>query len=86
MRTLVAAFLSLFLVSTALAQTPPNDAQRAEARARYENGTRKFDVGKYDDAAREFQAAYEIVGAPEILFNIAQSLRLAGKYEQALLF
>ncbi len=78
--------MSFFVVSTAFAQTPPSDAQRAEARARYENGTRKFDVGKYDEAAHEFETAYEIVGAPEILFNIAQSLRLAGKYERALLF
>ena len=79
--------LSIILTAaTARAQTPPTDGQRAEARARYQNATRKFDVGKYAEAAQEFEVAYELSGAPEILYNIAQSLRLAGNYEKALLF
>lgn len=86
LRLVVFTLASLCFVCTALAQAPPTDAQRAEARLRYENGARKYDLAKYDEAAHDFEAAYQLSGAPEILYNIAQSLRLAGNYERALLF
>ncbi len=88
MRTFwIVTLLSCFLVAVAHAQTPPlTDAQRAEAGARWESGKRKFDVGKYEEAAREFETAYEISGHPDYLFNVAQALRLDGKLERALLF
>lgn len=84
MRSLTAVLLLVF--SLRIAAAAPTAEKRAEAKLHYENGLRKFDVGKYDEAAEEFQAAYEIVGDPVILYNIAQSFRVAQKYEKALLF
>jgi hypothetical protein len=60
--------------------------KRADARLHYENGQRKFDVAKFDEAAEEFVKAYEIVGDPAILYNIAQSYRLGERHEKALFF
>jgi hypothetical protein len=82
------AFLAVVLfTSIGFGQTPTaTPEKRAEARARYENGLRKFDVAKFDEAASEFVAAYEIVGDPSILYNIAQSYRLGERHEKALLF
>jgi tetratricopeptide (TPR) repeat protein len=61
--------------------------KRAEARVHYDNGLRKFDLGKYDEAAEEFVQAYELVGEPpNILYNIAQAYRLAEKYERSAQF
>jgi tetratricopeptide (TPR) repeat protein len=76
----------VLLVSLRLAAAPPSAEKRAEAKLHYENGLRKFDVGKYDEAAEEFQSAYELIGDPVILYNIAQSFRVAQKYDKALLF
>jgi tetratricopeptide (TPR) repeat protein len=86
--TRVRLALSLFLCLVAVA---PVGAQkkdkRAEARQHYENGLRKFDLGKYDDAADEFVQAYDLVGEPaNILYNIAQAYRLAEKFEKSAQF
>jgi tetratricopeptide (TPR) repeat protein len=73
----------LFFAAPHLARA---ENKKAEARTHYEAGMRKFDVGKYDEAAEEFQAAYELVGDPVILYNIAQSFRLGQRYEKAIQF
>lgn len=88
LRALIFALgLTLLLPAVAHAQpaTPPTDAQKAQARQRYDAGVRKFDVGRFEDAAADFEAAYELSGAPEILFNMATAYRAAKKYEKALL-
>jgi tetratricopeptide (TPR) repeat protein len=56
------------------------------AREHYQKGTSYYDLGKYDDAIKEFEAAYEIKNDPALLYNLAQSNRLAGNSEQALHF
>jgi hypothetical protein len=86
-KTLVTASLIVVVSLTAApARAQLTPAKKAEARQHYENGSRKFDLTEYDDAAAEFKAAYELVGDPVILYNIAQSYRLARKHELALLF
>jgi tetratricopeptide (TPR) repeat protein len=88
-RRTLAATLTLAALAAA---SPPARAdgltqeQKVQARTHYETGSRKFDVGKYDEAAAEFEAAYEIVGDPVILYNIAQSYRLAQRHDRALAF
>src|SRR5262249_32295491 len=52
----------------------------------YERGTTLFDLAKYLDAAKEFEAAYEMKQNPAFLFNIGQAYRLAGKSELAIGF
>jgi tetratricopeptide (TPR) repeat protein len=77
--------LLAFVAVSALAATARAD-DVAEAREHYKKGTTYYDLGKYADAAKEFEAAYEAKNDPAILFNLAQAHRLAGNPDQALHF
>jgi hypothetical protein len=81
---LAAACLTLTSSAPAWAEATP--AKRAEAKVHFENGQRAFDVGKFDDAAKEFVATYELIGDPLLLYNIAQAYRLGEKPKDALFF
>jgi tetratricopeptide (TPR) repeat protein len=61
-------------------------AAAASAREHYQKATSYYDLGKYAEAIKEFEAAYEIKNDPALLYNLAQSNRLAGNPEQALHF
>ena len=54
------------------------------ARAHYERGTTLYDLQRYDEAAREYEAAYEAKHDPALLFNIGQAYRLAGDFKRAI--
>jgi tetratricopeptide (TPR) repeat protein len=54
------------------------------AREHYRNGTKLFDLGKYLEAAKEYEAAYQGKDDPSLLFNIGQAYRLGGEKEAAL--
>ena len=70
-----------------LASVTPARADDAQvAREHFQKGTSYYDLGRYADAIREFEAAYEIKNDPALLYNLAQSHRLAGNSEQALHF
>jgi hypothetical protein len=56
------------------------------ARAHFKTGSTYYDLGKYDDAIREFEAAYEAKSDPAFLFNLAQAHRLADHPAEALHF
>ena len=64
--------------------SPARAENAASAREHYERGTKFYDIGKYDDAIREFEAAYEAKSDPAIIFNLAQAHRLAGHNQEAL--
>src|SRR3954468_22210699 len=49
----------------------------SEARRHYELGTRYYDLQRYADAAKEYEAAFVIKDDPALLFNIGQAYRLA---------
>ena len=85
MRTLVLVATLLMAGSTAIA-APLTAEQREQARKHYDSANRKFDLGKYDEAAAEFETVYEISGDPSQLFDVAQAMRLARNYEKALQF
>src|SRR5204863_4100840 len=70
--------------SPALARTPTEEA--AAAKEHYTKGTKLYDLGKYEEAIKEFEAAYEIKDEPVLLYNIAQAYRLDNKYSEALRF
>jgi tetratricopeptide (TPR) repeat protein len=57
---------------------------RALARAHYEKGTGAYALGRYVDAAAEFEQAFALKPDPAILYNAAQANRLAGKRDRAL--
>jgi tetratricopeptide (TPR) repeat protein len=72
------------LLTLALATPAWGDSDRA--RVLYEQGERAYNLGRYADAAKSFQAAYVISGQAGLLFNIAQSFRQAGDCGEALKF
>ena len=59
-------------------------AEERDARSHYERGTALFDLGKYREAAVEYEKAYEIKSVPALLFNLGQTYRLAGDHTAAL--
>jgi hypothetical protein len=62
------------------------EAPAAEAKRHYEEGTKAFNLGEFSRAIAEFKAAYNAKPDPLLLYNIAQSYRLAGDPAQALFF
>src|SRR5438132_210620 len=80
----VACLVVALLPAAAWAQAGPSDAEKKQARSHFEQGQSYYDAGAYDDALREYQAAYKIVPAPQLLFNIAQCYRLKGDKPNAI--
>jgi|GEM_PF-1752220 len=74
------------LARTAAAADALTPAKKKEAREHFFTGSRKYDLGRYDEASEEFQKAYEILGDPMILYNVAKSLQYAKNIERALFF
>jgi tetratricopeptide (TPR) repeat protein len=80
-RIFASVFLSVLLVCGSAHAADP-DAQ--QARKYYEKGTQYYDLGRYDEAARQFEAAYEIKQDAALLYNIAQAYRRMGDNKRAL--
>jgi tetratricopeptide (TPR) repeat protein len=68
------------------AQTKETADNKAAAKEHYARGTSFYDLGRYDDAIKEFEAAYELKNDPAFLYNLAQSYRQVGNHEQAVHF
>jgi tetratricopeptide (TPR) repeat protein len=79
---LLIATLSLLVASATWAQAKPD--AKAAAKEHYTRGTSYYDLGRYDDAIKEFEAAYHLKKDAAILFNLAQANRLAGNGKRAL--
>jgi tetratricopeptide (TPR) repeat protein len=79
--TLVLALLAL--PAPARAQEP-DDKARSTARAHFARGNSFFDLGRYDEAIAEYEAAYQAKNDPALLYNIAQAHRLGGHAPAAL--
>lgn len=80
------AALSLFVLAVALllpssgrSQTPSE-----EAKDHYRKGTAAYNLGKYAEAAQEYELSYRATLDPALLFNVAQAYRLAGDRKKAL--
>src|SRR5690242_4512181 len=79
MRNFAVLMLSLFfLMGVARAQGT------SEARRHFELGTKYYDLQRYAEAAKEYEAAFVIKDDPALLFNIAQAYRLAGEHAKAI--
>jgi tetratricopeptide (TPR) repeat protein len=74
---------ALASATTAFAQDKDAD-RKAAAKEHYQRGTSYYDLGRYQDAIKEFEAAYHLKNDPAFLYNLAQSYRLAGDAENAL--
>ncbi len=45
----------------------------ARAKALFEAGAKAYALGKYEEAVKKFEASYDLVAAPELLFNLGQA-------------
>jgi len=80
MRPLIAVLVLLLTVPGVWAADQPSGAATAHVR----KATAAYNLGKYTEAAAEYEAAYEQTLDPNLLFNIGQACRLAGDPEKAL--
>ena len=87
MRATVALFVVAGL-ATGLALPVPTawgqGSSTEEARLHFQKGQQFFDVGRWDEAAEEFEKAYAIRNDPTFLYNMAQSYRRKGDAKRAL--
>lgn len=85
----------LLVSSTAMAQdeperdaperdVPEQAAEDQSARRVYLEGRDAFDAGRYEDALRLFEAAYELSPRPEMLYNIGTTADRLRRNERAL--
>ena len=63
----------------------PVAAESSEARVHFDKATSAFALGKFADAATEYENAFELKADAALLYNAAQSHRLAGNKQRALL-
>lgn len=68
--------------SSALAQDEPT-VQDEQARTHFQSGRLYFDRAQYDDALREFEAAYELSHRAGLLYNIYLTYERLGRYGEA---
>ena len=83
MKVLIAVAMALGVLAAA---TQARADDRTAAREHFIKGSKDFDLGLYDDAIKEYMAAYEVKSDPALLYNIAQAHRLAGRASEALRF
>ena len=91
-RMSIAALLApLMTANLAHAQGPApapaaaaSDPEVEAARQHFKKGNRLFDLQRYTEAAKEYEAAYEAKDDPALLFNIGQAYRLAADYPKAI--
>jgi tetratricopeptide (TPR) repeat protein len=61
-------------------------AAERPGRELFERAETKFNVGRFDEALVDYQAAYDVEPLPAFLFNIGQCYRNLGNYERAQFF
>lgn len=80
------AAASLTPAATASGAPTADEDARTQAKAINERALRQYNVGHYEQAIEGFAAAYELVGEPSLLYNIAQAHRKLGHSEEAIRF
>ena len=84
----LALFFSMMLLAFGTkevrAQLTPQ--QKQEIHVHYQQATRAYDLGKYQEAVEEYQKVYEIDGDPVMLYNIAQAYRLNDQPQESIHF
>jgi len=78
--SVVVTVLSLLLAAPVAGGT----AGSKDARRIYDEATAAFGLGRYGEAAEKYEAAFAIKPDPALLYNAAQSYRLAGNKQRAL--
>jgi tetratricopeptide (TPR) repeat protein len=75
--------LGLMLVTLPSPVRGGDDSSRA-AMEHYRRGTRAYDLGRFLEAASEYEKAYEAKESPALLYNLGQAYRGAGEHQKAL--
>lgn len=75
--------LSLVLVVLVVAR-PAQADKTDEARQHYRQATAVFALGRYADAAKEYETAFELLPDAALLYDAAKAHRLAGNKRRAL--
>lgn len=83
---ILAAFALLLLAGPASASPPPDAERMKQAKANAEEGTRRYNLGQFEEALESYSRAYEAVPAPGLLFNIGQCHRALKRHERAIFF
>ena len=68
------------------ASADPDEARRTEARVHFEAARTHHNVGRFEEAIEAYQAAYDLVPLPDLLFNIGQCHRNLKNHERAIFF
>jgi tetratricopeptide (TPR) repeat protein len=76
--------LVVVMLLSALAHAAPTSQALKQAKAHFAQGKAAQDLGKYDEAIAEYEAAYKLAPLPKLLFNIGQCQRLKGDKPKAL--
>ncbi|MEO6951148.1 MAG: tetratricopeptide repeat protein [Polyangia bacterium] len=79
LRCVVVVVVWLSVLASARAQ------QNSEARVHFDRATSAFALGRFDDAALEYEKAFDLKPDPALLYDAAQSHRKAGNKHRALL-
>jgi len=81
-RRIACALVALATVAAGAGPARAQDGEQ-EARARFEEGLRHYNVGEYVPAIEHFKRAYVLSPQPLLLFDIAQAYRLSGQCSEA---
>jgi tetratricopeptide (TPR) repeat protein len=79
MRPVLVAALLLLVSTVARAED-----DREAARRHFDAGSKLYDLGKFREAAGEYEEAYKAKSDPALLFNIGQAYRGAGEAQPAI--
>jgi hypothetical protein len=60
------------------------DPQTTQARQHYQKAQKAYDLGHWDQAIKEFEAAYSLRSDPNFLYNMAQAYRRKGDTQRSL--
>jgi tetratricopeptide (TPR) repeat protein len=86
MRRVLAMTVAFAAVAARAWATEDGAAGERPGRVLFEQAEAKFNVGRFEDALVDYQAAYDVEPLPAFLFNIGQCYRNLGNYERAQFF
>lgn len=85
-RTAAVAVLFVAVLAARASVAREGAAGDRPGRVLFERAEAKFNVGRFDEALVDYQAAYDVEPLPAFLFNIGQCYRNMGNYERAQFF
>ena len=85
-RAVVIAVSMIAALAARAAVAREGAASDRPGRVLFERAEAKFNVGRFDEALVDYQAAYDAEPLPAFLFNIGQCYRNMGNYERAQFF